>query len=205
MSEIGEDLKETLEEIGMQIEILRSGEASFYEYANVIPNRQVTKPFVLEFFREATLQYDSEILPGDIVRVPESGEVFLVINKTPHGFENATFKYNSFFYKCNVSGQLKRYQEPDWDADYHKDPGFNIARSNCYALMTEGLFAHGIDEEEELARIGIANNECYVPTNYGAKLEDRFEPVSGEYYIVQSVKKRRFTNVSILVLNEDTR
>jgi hypothetical protein len=205
-TEIGADLKETLQEIGMQIEVLHSGQASIYEYANIIPNRQVTKPFVLEFFREATLSYDTAVMAGDIVKVPDSDEVFLVVNKTPQGFEGETFKFNSFFYKCNVSGQLRRYTEPDWDGDYHKDPTFRVVRNECYALQTEGLFRHGIEEDiSDFARIGIEDHTVYVPTSYGVLLEDRWEATSGEFQIVQSIKKRQFINVSVLILKEDTR
>ena len=209
MSDVGDDILEALQDVGMEIEIIHSGESNVSgEYAIIKANRQVTKAFIQEFFREATLAYNTVVVPGDVLRVAEFDENYLVTSQTPTGFENEIISYQSFLYKCNVVGVgvLKRYPSGEVrDDNYLLAPEFETIRSECYALVTEGLFGHGIEEDEELGRLGLENNECYMPTLYDPRLEDRFEPVSGEYYIVQSVKKRKFHAVAVLELKEDTR
>jgi len=205
MSEVGDDIVEAFEDVGTSFTILRSGETFDSEYLYSQLNRQVTKPFTREFFREATLPYNTVAVAGDIVQFDTTDEIFLIVNRTPKVFENEVISFESVLYKCNVSGELKRYSGESFDSDYKLVRVFETVRSNCYALMTEGLFGHGIESDEELARFGLSNQECYMPLSFGPSLEDRYEPVSGEYYIVESVKKRRFDNVALIELKEDTR
>jgi hypothetical protein len=205
MSDTGEDILEAFEDIGTSFTILRPGTDFDPEYLNSQLNRQVTKPFTREFFREGTLPYNTEAVAGDIIAFEPTGEKFLITNRTPKVFENQIISYECVLYKCNVSGELRRYSGETFDGDYRLVRVFETIQSNCYALMTEGLFGHGIESDEELARFGLANQECYMPLSYDPRLEDRYEPVSGEYYVVESVKKRRFENVALLELKEDTR
>ena len=206
MSDVGDDILEALQDVGMSVVILRSGEVSpSSEKAVIKLNRQVTKPFTREFFREAQFAYNTAVVAGDTLRVTQTNEVFVVTNKSPKGFEDEVISYEATLYKCNVQGTLRRQSGEARDANYRLAPVFVPVRHDCYALLTEGLFGHGIEEDEELARIGLENNECYMPGGYDPRLEDRFEPVSGEYYIVQSVKKRRFQNVYALEIKEDKR
>jgi hypothetical protein len=205
MSDTGIDIVEAYEDVGTSFQILRDGAILSGEYTNSTLNRQVTKPFIREFFREASLPYNTAVVAGDVVKFAPTHEVFLVTSRTPKIFENEVISYESVLYKCNVSGELKRFSGETRDADYHLQPVFQTVKSDCYALVTEGLFGYGISEDSELTRIGLAPNQCYMPSKFDPRLEDRYEPVSGEYYIVQAVKKRQFEAVTVLELNEDTR
>jgi hypothetical protein len=71
--------------------------------------------------------------------------------------------------------------------------------------MTEPLFSGDLDTDEQLGLIGIKKDELYIPKSYGIQVLDRYQPVSGEYYQVESIKIRRFPGVDVAILGEDTR
>ena len=86
-----------------------------------------------------------------------------------------------------------------------KSAVFVSIKSDAYSLLTEPLFSGYLDTESELANIGIERQELYIPSSFGIQTLDRFEPTSGEYYIVESIRTRRFPGVDVVVLGEDTR
>ena len=45
----------------------------------------------------------------------------------------------------------------------------------------------------------------YVPNAVGIEIEDRYMPISGEYYKVGIVRRRVFPETDIAMLSEDTR
>ena len=94
MSEIGEDIKEALEESGTAFTILRDGGNLSGEYCYWTPNKQVTKPFIREYFKEADLYWDTAALTGEVIRFDATGEIHLVMNMTPRIFENEIIQNN---------------------------------------------------------------------------------------------------------------
>lgn len=199
---LGADIKEALTEIGAVV-IVRSGET---EYVDLETNAQVTKPFIREFFLEAMVSYDTDMESGSVVEVDLTGEHYLVMNKTPEIVENAIMNYSCVFYKANVSGEILRPSgEVRSTQTYHKVSVFNSVATDCYALLTEPLFSGDLETDEQLGLLGIKKEELYIPRSYGIQVMDRFQPVSGEYYIVESIKARRFPAVDVAILGEDTR
>ena len=203
---LGTDIKEVLEEVGAAITVLRSAGDISGEFFDFDLNAQVTKPFIREFFLEAMVSYDTNAVLGDVVEIDETGERYIVMNKTPELVENAVMNYSCVFYKTNVSGELLRPSgEVRSSQTYHKQTIFNSVGAECFALMTEPLFSGDLDTDEQLGLIGIKKDELYIPKSYGIKALDRYQPVSGEYYIVESIKTRRYPGVDVAILGEDTR
>ena len=208
MSAVGEDIKQAFIDVGTAYSILRDSGTISGEFCKDKENRQVTKPFIKEFLREVDLPYDTQIIPGDVVSFDVTDEVFIVTGTTPQLLENEIIKKSSVFYKCNVLGVLQSpVDEDEYDTNYHREARFELKRANCYGLMTEALYGHDLDTDEELGAIGVENHELYVPGSYALKVLDRFQPVSGEneFYKVESVKKRKFNNVFVGIISEDTR
>lgn len=200
---LGSDIDAVLEEIGTVITIIGTGSG---EYLDFEPNAQVTKPFIREFFLDAMIPYNTSVVTGDVLEFDVTGERYIVMNKTPMLLENAPAYYDTVLYKCNVSGELKRPSgEVRNTQTMLKEPVFQSVRADCYSLLTEPLFSGYLDTEEELAQIGVEREELYVPSSYGVQVLDRFESTSGEYYRVESIRKRRFPGVDVAVLGEDTR
>lgn len=204
MAGIGADIKEVYEEIGTAVTVLRDVGNVSGEYIDFELNRQVTKPFIREFFVEAFLPYDSEIENGDVVEFDVTGDRYLVMNRTPELVENEVIQYQSVFYKCNVSGELLR-PSGEWGDDYHMSQEWETLKTNCYGLMVEALFGHDLSTDEELGELGLEVNELYLPLSAGAEVNDRYIPVSGEYHRIETVKKRRFPAVVTIDLGDDVR
>ena len=203
MSEVGEDIKDALIEVGSEIQRVDGGIKA--EFIDTEPNSQVTKPFIREFFKEGTFPYDTNHKAGDVIHMSITNEDWLMMNHTPDTFANEVVMYSTVLYKSNVSGEIFRPSGEVDDNYYHTVEAFELLQSNCYALLTEPLFGGGIDLEEELALIDIERNELYIPSSYGIRELDRYQPVSGEFYMVKAVKSRRFANVDVCELEEDTR
>jgi len=199
---IGLDLKNTLIEVGSHLSL--SGEIGSGEYVDFEPNAQVTKPFIREFFLEATFPYDTSGETGLVVNLDDVGD-FLLMNKIPEKFENETFQYNVVLYRCNVSGELWRPSGETRDNYYHQEMEFEKISPTVFGLQTDPLFGNIIEEDEELGVLGISRNELYLPTYYGIQPHDRYQPASGEYYLVETVLPRRFTGIDVVRLGEDNR
>lgn len=203
----GVDLKEVYEDVGSFF--LRLSGESFVDscFGKVATNRQVTKPFIREFFQEVDLPYDTDIVSGDVVQQDISDEVFLVMNRTPRIFENEIISFGCVFYKCNVSGELTRpSDEESWDGNYHQHQGWESVKEVVYGLLTEALYGHSLDSDSELGEIGLENHELYVSNTVGARVLDRYIAVSGEeWHKVETIKKRRYNQIDVLGLSEDTR
>lgn len=209
-SGLGDDIKEVFQEVGILFNINRTPVLSG-EYLDWEPNSQVTKPFIREFFLESTFAYDTLVVEGDVIQFMPSGEAagdkYLVMNKTPSLFENEIIDHAGVLYKVNVSGELRRPSgEAEWSTQtYHKVAQFTTIAAEVPALQTEPLFGGELEVEEELGLLGIEKQELYVPISYGIQALDRYHTASGEYYMVESVKKRRFKGIDVCVLSEDTR
>ena len=204
---LGFDIAEALSDVGYNFTVFRDSGNISGEYLITKANAQITKPFIREFFLEGMFEYETNVVAGDVVRIDETGICYLVVNKTPYVFENEIIKYDAILYKCNVSGELFRpsgegYHDPQ---TYRISTVWNTIKQNCYALQTESLFGNNLDTDEELGELGIKNHELYVPLSIGIQSLDRYQPVSGEYYKVETVLKRRFNNVVVATLSEDMR
>jgi len=201
----GRSIKQVLKSAGAPVTILRSGGDISGEYVPVKVNAQATKPFIRGFFLEAQLAYDTDIIAGDVISFDITGIKYLVMHRTPVVFEAEVAKYDSVLYKCNVSGELKRPADADWNDQYHRETTFQTMDSECYGLMTEALYGHDLETDEELGALGIANHELYIRETAGVEILDRYEPVSGEYWMVTTKKPRKYENIDVVTLETDTR
>ena len=204
---IGPDINEVLEEIGTAFTIKRDSGDVEGEYLEITPNTQVTKPFIREFFLEVMIQYDTDVVPGDVIELNTSEERFLLMNSTPAFFENTVTNYDGVMYKCNVSGELLRPSgETGWDDDtYKRAEHWNTIKSNCFALLVPPEFGGEIETKEEIGLLQMEKQALYIPSSVGVQVLDRYQPVTGEYYRVEAVKSRRYPAVDLVLLGEDTR
>jgi len=205
MSSIGESIKKTYRKIGTEIMMIRDTGNVSGEYIDSETNKQVTKPFVAEFFRNASFPYDTDIVAGDVIQIKSVDDIFLVMNKAPDMFAGMIAEFTGVLYKCNVSGEILRPSGEVRDSQYHTVQTFETVREDCYGLLTEPLYAGELETEEELGLIGIDKEELYVPTNYDLRELDRYQSVSGEYYMVTNIRKYKYAGCVVAVLKEDTR
>jgi hypothetical protein len=129
------------------------------------------------------------------------------MNLTPDLFENEVYEYQGVLYKCNVlAGKLERFSGEDWDDQtYKKDFVWDVIDDAIFALQTESLFGHSLETDVELGMLGLERHELYIPSSYGIKALDRFTPVSGEFYMVTTIKSRRYDGIDVAELETDRR
>lgn len=199
---LGPDIKEVIAEVGSAITIFRSPANITGEFIKAKVNAQVTKPFIREFFLEGTLSYDTQLNAGDVVQLND-GRIFLVMNKTPITFEGSIYSYSAVLYKSNVTGSLYRLSETK--VDYRSTVSWSAVVASAYALLTENQFGNELDDDGEVGKVSLKAIDCYLPRSYGAIIGDRFEVSSTEYYQVEDIKLRRFDNIDLITLGEDTR
>lgn len=203
---IGPDIKEAIEDVGVSFTVIEPTPISVPEKLVYKGNSQATKPFIREFFLSATLPYDTGVNAGSVIRMTASATAYIVMNKTPTIFEDEIVDHEVVLYKCNVSGELLRISgEVGWNPHYKKIPVFQVIKSDAYALQNEELYGSGILVNEGISAVSVDKHDLYVPSSYGVKELDRYQPVSGEYYMVRAVKKRMYENVDVCELVADER
>ncbi len=205
MSEIGNDIKEVFEEVGTGYAFSHEGvQSASGEFLVYEINAQVTKPFVREYFLECEVPWDSGIVVGDHITFDDARN-FLCMNKTPEHFENEVILFQAVLYKTNVIVDLFRSSGEDWDANYLRAQNWHPIQTSLPVLITESLYGHDLETDEELGQIGLENHEMYIPSWVGVEILDRVEWTSGEFYQVETIKARRYEGMDVVELGEDTR
>jgi len=202
---IGDDLKSTFGEVGSSFTVIRAGGNVIGQYLDYDLNAQVTKPFIREYFLEASIGYDADIVAGDVIEIDVLEKNYLIMNMTSQVFENEVISKEAVLYKCNVSGELLRFSGEGWDSSYRHRQQWDTVKSDAYGLLTEKLFGTDLTQDEQLGQMGLEASILYLPSNYGAKPLDRYEYVSGEFLKIQVVEKRKFDNIDSCQIAEDTR
>lgn len=202
---VGNDIKEALEEIGSSIVILRDDVEISSEACIIELNEQATKPFIISYFKKLTLPYDSQAISGDIIHFETTDDYYLATTINFEEFENEIITKQGILYLCNTSGELSRPSGEAWDTQtYHKEQAWETIRSNCYSLLSNPEFRNQLNEEESVM-VSIEDNELFLPSSVGARVNDRYEPYSGEYYKLEVVNTFRYEGVDVCRIVEDTR
>lgn len=205
---IGPDLAEVYGEVGTSIKIHKpDGTTVLGEYLDFDINRQVTKPFIREFFIEAFFTYVTAAAGGDVVEFVVDGRKFLVMNLTPEFFENEVINNSAVLYKCNEVATIKRLTKSGWDVDYKRGITWPNVVADVPILLTERFFGTGLGvvEPRDFMEYDILDNQMYISAYYGVKPLDRVWLSDTEFFQVDFVEKRKFEGVWSCVLSEDTR
>ena len=203
---VGEDIKEAIEEVGSAYTILRDSGNITDEIGLLEYSAQVTKPLTIESFRRGTMGFDTQIVTGDVIEFGIIDQRFIVTNTMPDMFENAIVQYDTVLYKCNVkSGEIFRPSGETWSSAYHKESQWETVKAGCNAMQVSALYGNDLATDEELALIGLQKDEVLIPHSYGAQVLDRWQPYSGEFYMVATIETRRYPNVDVLIVANDQR
>ena len=203
---IGPDIKEAIVEVGTSFTIIRDAGNISGEYLTHKSNAQVTKPFIREFFLEGTMQYDTEVVSGDIIEFDTTGIRYLVTHITPTLFENTAIRYEVVLYKANVKVLIVRPNEIRDAHTYLMRTAWSTVKSGVDLLLTTPLFGQSIQTDSELGLLNIDTHEVYAPSSYGITYLDRIKIMStGEYWRVEAVRKYRYTGVDVIDVGEDVR
>lgn len=206
---LGSDIKEVYSELGTAVSIIsRSpvirGERIIYEL-----NSQATKPFIREHHLDSTAPYDTLITTDDIIRFDETGDCYLVMNKTPDMFEDSIVEYSMVLYKCNLpaSAFIVRPVESRDPDTYEITSGWKVVVSPpVYGLISDRVFGSEIDQEVTGAgQFPVWRIDLFLPKRYDVKPLDRIVLSETEYYKIETIEKYNYPGVSVMLLTEDTR
>ena len=204
MAGIGADIASVINELGMLATIVRAPtnltEKIVYEV-----NEQATNAFVREFHLNTSFQYNTVIVPGDVLQF--NGFSFLVANKTPDDFEGSVVEYAGVIFKCNLPSTAKivTWEQTQNATTYEITAGWTIKKSIVYGLIYQDSRNTLLDEGSPVGRDTIFGLMCLVPESYNAAKLDRLIVSATEYYMVQDVEKYQFPGIHVLTLIEDTR
>jgi hypothetical protein len=206
---VGDDIKDALTEVGAEYTVIRESGNISGEYGLLEFSAQVTKPLTIEHFRRGMTSYDTSIVTGDVVEFSAVDERYLATNQLAELFENAIAHYDTVFYKCNVSsGELLRPSGETWDDplnQYHKETEWEVIKDNCDAMQVAALYGNDLATDNEISLVGLQKDEVLVPNSIGVRVLDRWQPASGEYYMVTTIESRRYPGVDVLIVEEDRR
>lgn len=205
--DLGLKIKNAIRKVGVSYSIIRSGEVPISgEYLTYDQIIQSARPFFREYAADATLPYDTEAVAGDILHFHVLNFRYMLSSKVPEVFKNNVATFSCMLFKCNVRGGLvKRSSGEDWSSQsYHKEPNWEIAQAEVDGLMTPTLYGNTLDEQE-MGDFAISRNELYLPSYIDIRVNDRFEPVSGEYYKVDAVRANIYEGLLLAEITNDTR
>lgn len=206
---LGADIREVYTELGALATIVSrdpvvTGERVIYEI-----NAQATKPFIREHHLDATLPYDTQVEPGDVLLIIETDKYYMAMNKTPEVFENSVVEYNVVLYLCNLptTAHIIRPVEVRSETDYNIVHGWTVVvDSPVYGLISDRVFGSEITQAETGAgQFPVYRIDLYLPKSYGVQPLDRFYVSATEYYKVETVENYYYPGVCVCMLVEDTR
>jgi len=200
----GLSIKKALQAVGASYTIKRDSGDISGEYLDAEANAQVTKPFIREFFLEASLAYDSEVVGGDVIVLDTTDIPYMVMNKTETILSNLQIESNAVLYKCNISGQLLRPVETR-NSNYDKVTTWSTVKDPAYCLLTDADMGTDLKQREDIGQITVVNMILFIPDSVGVQVFDRLVAASGEYYKIETILPRRFDGVVMCKLAEDTR
>lgn len=206
---IGPDIKEAIVEVGVGYTIIRDSGNISDNYMTFKPNEQVTKPFIREFFLEAQLTYDTQVVAGDIIEFDTTGNRYIVMHFTPTLFENTVIRYESVLYKTNVKVTILRPGERRNPNTYVMETYWSVVKENVDLLLTTPLFGQDLETAEELGLLGIETHDIWCPSSYGIQHLDRIKITQGtdvgSYWRAEAIRKYRFEACDVVSVGEDVR
>jgi hypothetical protein len=205
---VADDIKQAYQEVGMAYHVLKglspielqeySGESLIYEI-----NAESSNPFTRVFLIEASLAYDTVVESGDIL-ILTNGNKYTVTVLSPEILENTNIENLVGLMKVNVSGELSRFVEGSGENTYHTVQRAVSVAPSVYGTLIPVEFNSGLSNSQ-IGQIDLGRLHMYAPSFYDARVFDRYEPSSGEYYKIRSVSKRMYPGLDLWSLEEDTR
>jgi hypothetical protein len=123
-------------------------------------------------------------------------------------FENAPVDITVPACRCNVYGSLKRLSMAI-NADYIKVPTWtDVTVEPLRALQYEEKSGNFQEIEGSIMGFTKEQHSLFLPSAVPVQVDDRWYSSHSnlnEYYRISSIDTRRFDNVSICALEEDTR
>ena len=199
---IGEDIKQAYIDIGAAYTILRPGgdiEGEYGRFGNFSSGFN-------GHGAEAELPFDTLAVPGDLLRVGSSGNVYLIVASNGETIENEIIRVKADLIRINVQFShfhlIANSRKPDMTPD---------ATWSLLGSDRPGCFMRSISPVKEyMGRVSAGSvgvNEAammIVPDVYGVNTGHRLV-VGSMTYMIQEMENTNYTGVAVCALVEDTR
>lgn len=204
MATIGDDIKEVLNELGVAFTVYKtSGSSSTGEKLDLETYSDSSTEFIRQFFGHISLPYDTLAVAGDYICLTGLDDSYWLINSIRKlSVEGDIATQEAAIYRCNVVGGIQR--EVESTENYRPDDSWTNIYTNVRGAFVERPEAVQLKEKDHM-EVTKGERYLFISGNYTPMQGDRFTITATEYYKITVIDKRRFDNVQVLTLVEDTR
>lgn len=201
---IAEDVAEVMDELGTVLTIHNSDGTITEEHVDFESFPDHSTLFTRMFIYSGTMASTSAIVMGDIVSF---GTLFFIVtNKIGSNFENDLIENTVIFYRCNVIGSFKRYNDnPGYDADYERKPDWDVIKSDVRACLVEKKLTTELEDHLDVSAVSNETNVLYVSAVNEIKVGDRWELTAEERFRIDSISRYEIDNVFVCQISRDNR
>ncbi len=212
---LGEDIKDVLNEIGEPVSIYNYLSGNTFQ-TNIDFHRYwgTRIPFENEYQVLASLSYDTEMYPGDLIYIFSDDTKYIATNKVSEFFEGEAISKECFLYKCNALINVKR-KGPSTirDENYQLASVFNTIYQNIDALFFGSLEDHHDLRDHLQARFLDKQRRIIISNQLDVQINDFFEVYPGvptgisdikETWMVELIEANRLNGIKICQLGPCT-
>ncbi len=202
---IADDVAEVMQELGTALTIHNSdGTTTTGEFVDFETYPDHSTLFTRMYIYSGTMASTSVIEKGNVVSF--GNLFFIVTNKIGSYFENALIENTVIFYRCNVIGNFKRYNDnPRYDDNYEREAEWELITSDVHGCLVEKKLTTELEDHLDVASISNETNVLYVSAANQIKIGDRWELTADERYRIDSVSKFEIDNVLVCQVSKDDR
>ncbi len=199
---IGDSIKKAFQKVGTPYTLYRKNQETVSGEYFMFDIPEVFNSWEREYLRKAIIQYDSLIKPGQVV-LPVSGEYHLIAHIADEPYASEILMKEAILMKCNVTGgKLLRSSGETYDtSEYHTKQNWVVTSTGIKATVVEAQMNLAAEDAGMLQNDKIT---VYLPSGEDVQLLDRWEPYSGEWYQVDTVKKH-IMGPMVVEVSVDTR
>jgi len=217
---IGSDIKEVLEEIGIQYTIFPGGDlvnGISGEYGIDKINVLTTRPFFNEYVKTLMISYDSQLNNGDLIEI--SGENrYLIVSLNNFHVEGSTYKRIGTLYKANTSGEFRRrsttmisggvplhsYAQREVSGGYVLSQAWEtLLPYDAYSLLTT-FSIEKLDEDAPEGAILERAYQLYTLSAYGIRELDQYV-IGADKYVINAVHPYKYAGLVVCTVSVDQR
>ena len=202
---IGADVKEVLQEVGTPFTAYHyDGSTVTDEKLDIETYPSHSSEFIRQFFAYATLFYDTQVVPGDVLEITPTSTRYLVTIVLPEFFEGEAVESGLSLLRVNITGKVQREGARVRDAQYKLTNTFGDIYSNVPGLLLDD-FLRSYTDQEGLFTTEELRKGVLIQSGYTVLVGDRFWVSDNEYYKIELLQTNRYEGLTVCYLSEDTR
>ena len=206
MSDIGISIKEVLADLTTPCTVIDiNGNEYTDEYLDHEMYYEQSTEFIRQFCFSGTHSYDSKVDYGALLVF--HGDNYLVLNVKNSEFKGEIIDKSTFFITCNIDNGLFSEYTKTRDSKLDITEDWIPRVSGIVGLQTDSMTTRS-EITEGVVSLSNSNDVLYIPKNILIKIGYRFYPDTNdltEYYVVESIQKRKFKNCFVIKLGSDAR